>query len=177
MTIIVCSLSALPDVIAVRGPSHVITLLNPDLMIGPVRGVAPENHLRLAVDDIAQPMRGLITPDEKMVARLLDFSRGWDATSPMIVHCLAGISRSTAAALAIACDRNPAASENEIAWTMRRLAPHAFPNRRIIALADHLLDRRGRLIDAVEAIGRDDLTTAPRTFDLPARHPAAARSA
>ena len=170
MTLIVCSLSALPDLIETRRPSHVISLLGPDYMIEPVGGVAPDRHLRLSVDDIAQPMPGLVTPDETMVARLLDFSRGWNGDAPMIVHCLAGISRSTASALAIACDRNPQVSENEIAWTLRRRAPHAYPNRRIIALADHLLDRRGRLIDAVEAIGRDDLFVRPQAFDLPAHH-------
>jgi predicted protein tyrosine phosphatase len=177
MTLIVCSLAALPDVIAARRPSHVITLLDPDLMIAPAAGVAGDNHLRLAVDDIAEPAEGMVTPDEAMVARLLAFSRGWDGEAPMIVHCLAGVSRSTAGALAVACDRNPHASEHDIAQAMRRLAPHAYPNRRIVALADHLLDRRGRLIDAVEAIGRDDLGFRPRPFDLPSRFAAPAQTA
>jgi len=175
MTIIVCSLAALPDTIAARRPSHVITLLNPDLMIGPAHGVDDDNHLRLAVDDIAEPFPGLVTPNRTMVERLLAFARQWDGHAPMVVHCLAGVSRSTAGALAVACDRNPHASELEIARTLRQRAPHAFPNRRIVALADHLLDRRGRLIEAVEAIGRDDLTVAPRAFDLPSSFPLAAQ--
>jgi predicted protein tyrosine phosphatase len=174
MTLIVCSLSALPDVIAARHPSHVITMLTPTQMIDPVEGVDPANHLRLGVDDIAMPMPGLVLPDEAAIARLLTFARGWDGEAPMIVHCLAGVSRSTAGALAVACDRNPHAPERQIAEALRRAAPHAFPNRRIVALADHLLDRRGRLIEAVEAIGRDDLGVRPMPFDLPSRYPAAA---
>ena len=124
-----------------------------------------------------EPEPGLIPPDEAMVARVLEFSRGWDGAAPMIVHCLAGVSRSTASALAVACDRNPDVPEHDIALAMRRVAPHAYPNRRIVALADHLLDRRGRLIDAVEAIGRENPGHWPEPFDLPSRFAAPARSA
>jgi predicted protein tyrosine phosphatase len=87
----------------------------------------------------------------------------------MVVHCFAGVSRSSAAALAIACERNPDAPELEIALTLRRLAPHAYPNRRITALADEMLGRRGRLIDAVEAMGRDDLQAPHVPVELPSR--------
>jgi predicted protein tyrosine phosphatase len=174
MTLIVCSLAALPDVIAARRPSHIITLLDPDLMIGPAEGLAEQNHLRLEVDDIALPTPGMVLPDQGMVARLLTFARQWDPRAPMIIHCFAGVSRSTAVALAVACDRNPHTPEDEIAAWLRDVAPHAYPNRRIIALADRLLERQGRLIAAVEAMGPNDPAAPYRPFDLPAAFPAAA---
>jgi predicted protein tyrosine phosphatase len=158
MTLIVCSLVAAPEVIAARRPSHVISLLSPDLMAGLDHGMPEANHLRLTVDDIAQAEPGLIAPDEAMVAGLLGFARGWDAQSPRVVHCLAGVSRSTAAALAIVCDRNPHMSERELAKMLRRRAPHAFPNRRIVALADHLL-------------GRESPFARFKPFDLPSAYP------
>jgi predicted protein tyrosine phosphatase len=153
MTLIVCGLGDMPRVLAARRPSHLVTLLDPASMIATPEGILPANHLRLGVNDIAEPLEGMIAPDEALVDRILAFGRGWDASAPMVVHCWAGISRSTASALILACDRNPGCSEFEIALAMRMAAPHAYPNRRIVALADEMLDRRGRLVDAVEAMG------------------------
>jgi len=70
-----------------------------------------------------------------------------------VVHCYAGISRSTAGAFITACALNPKRDEATIAWSMRRASPIAMPNRRLVALADHVLSRNGRMVAAVEAIG------------------------
>lgn len=171
MTLIICSLASLPDVVAQRQPSHLITLLGPDWMIDELDEIGPGRHLRITVDDIHEPMPGLIAPEAGDVERALAFARAWDGDAPMVVHCFAGVSRSSATALAIACERNPGTPEHEIALLLRRLAPHAFPNRRITAIADQLLGRRGRLIDAVEAMGRDDLEAPHVPVELPSRFP------
>jgi predicted protein tyrosine phosphatase len=170
MTLIICSLARLPDVLA-RRPSRVLTLLSPDVMIEPLAYLGPGNHLRLTLHDIHEPTPGMIEPDARMVESLLTFGRDWDRESPMVVHCLAGVSRSSASALAIACDRNPHVDEMEIALRLRRRAPHIFPNRRITALADAMLGRHGRLIAAVEAMGGDDRGAPLVPVDLPSRYP------
>lgn len=162
MTLIVCGLADLPKVIADRRPSHVLTLLGSDGMIGPLEAFGPR-HLRLSVNDIAEAADGLVLADVDMVQRLIDFGRTWDEAAPMIVHCWAGISRSTASAFTLACERSPHMDERTIALTMRRAAPHAYPNRRIVALADDLLGRGGRMVDAVEAMGSTD-------YDTPGMH-------
>jgi predicted protein tyrosine phosphatase len=169
LNIIVCGLADVPDLIARRRPSHMVTLLDPASMIETPSGVAPERHLKLAVNDIANPMEGLILPDESVVARLLAFGRDWDETRPMLVHCWAGISRSTASAFVLACERSPEAPEEQIALAMRRTAAHASPNRRIVALADDMMGRRGRMVDAVAAMG-DYIYEAARPFEFQARH-------
>lgn len=171
MTIIVCSLASLPDVIAERRPSHVLTLLSPEVMIDPLPELPRGRHLRLTMHDIHEPMPDLIAPDEAMVESLLAFGRGWDGAAPLVVHCLAGVSRSSASALAIACQANPDARELEIALLLRRRAPHVYPNRRITAIADAMLGRGGRLIEAVEAMGGDDLEAPHVPVELPARFP------
>lgn len=170
MTLIVCGLSHLPEVIAERRPSHIISLLDPETMIETPAGFDGHRHLRVGVSDIAQPVDGYILPDEAMVGRLIGFARDWDESAPMAVHCLAGISRSTASAFVIACERNPHASELDIAMALRRAAPHAYPNRRIVALADAILGRRGRMVKAVEAIGANNPAVMGTPFDLPARY-------
>jgi predicted protein tyrosine phosphatase len=71
----------------------------------------------------------------------------------MVVHCYAGISRSTAAAYTAACALNPARDEQQIAWDIRRASRTARPNARIVTIADRLLKRRGRMTHAIETIG------------------------
>jgi predicted protein tyrosine phosphatase len=88
------------------------------------------------------------------VRALLDFVGAWDRTEPLLIHCYAGVSRSTAAAFIAACALAPARDEGEIARALRAASPTATPNARLIALADAALGRGGRMTDAVAAIGR-----------------------
>jgi len=171
MVLIVSPLSRLEEVIARRAPSHLITLLGPEEMIDTPDGIEPDRHLRLGVHDIATPQEGLTAPDAQTVERILEFGRGWDdGAAPLLIHCWAGISRSTATAFSIACERNPHADELEIAMKMRRASPHAFPNRRIVALADDILGRQGRMLEAVEAMGGNNFVLEGVPFELAARH-------
>lgn len=169
MTLIICGLSEVERVIARRAPSHLITLLDPASMIATPAGLAADRHLRLGVNDIAEAMDGLVLPTESVVSDIVAFARDWDETAPMLIHCWAGISRSTAAAFAIACERSVPGREAAIARAMREAAPHAYPNRRIVALADDLLGRQGRMVDAVEAIGMGEFAVG-FPFDLAVRH-------
>jgi predicted protein tyrosine phosphatase len=169
MTLIVCSLSDMPGVVRRRQASHLVTLIDPGTPVERPLGVLESRHLRLDVDDIDAPMEGYFAPDTESVARLLEFSRTWDARAPMVVHCFAGISRSTASAFAIACDRNPDVAEDRIALMLRQAASHAFPNRRIVALADEILGRRGRMVDAIESICGNNFVPIGVPFDLPVR--------
>jgi predicted protein tyrosine phosphatase len=169
LTLIVCGLSEVERLIAERRPSHMVTLLDPASMIETPAGLAAQRHLRVGVNDIAEPMEGLVLPGERVVTDLIAFARDWDESAPMLIHCWAGISRSTAAAFTIACERSAPGKEAAIARALREAAPHAYPNRRIVALADDLLGRRGRMVDAVEAIGLGDFAIG-FPFDLAARH-------
>jgi predicted protein tyrosine phosphatase len=169
LTLIVCGLSEVERIIAQRRPSHLVTLLDPASMIETPAGLSADCHLRVGVNDIAEVVEGLVAPCESIVADLIAFARDWDETAPMLIHCWAGISRSTAAAFTIACERSAPGKEAEIAWAIRDAAPHAYPNRRIVALADDLLGRQGRMVDAVNAIGLGEYAVG-FPFDLAARH-------
>ncbi len=170
MTIIVSPLSRIHEVIASRRPSHLITLLDPNHQLDTPEGLQPDRHLKLGVNDISDAADGLVRPEEEHVLQILQFGRGWDETAPMLVHCWAGISRSTATAFILACERNPHAPEREIAWRLRQAASHAWPNRRLVALADDLLGREGRMVDAIGEIGPNNLELEGRPFDLPVRY-------
>lgn len=162
----VCSLARLYGTIDETGARHIVTLLRrTDRVVRPVH-IASENHLVLGVDDICDPMDGYMCPAEEHVGRLIDFASRWDRTSPMVVHCFAGISRSTAGAFVAACAINPQRDEQEIAWAIRRASRTAQPNARIVAIADQLLKRDGRMVRAVETIGPGQAAVEGEPFRL-----------
>lgn len=154
MAIIVCPLSRAPDIARERSPSHVISLLDPGTPFPALPGLAAERHLRLNVHDIEEDIDGLDACCGARMRTILDFVGEWPAASPILIHCYAGISRSTATAYITACAHNPQLDETEIALALRAASPSASPNRRFVALADAELGRNGRMSAAIEAIGR-----------------------
>lgn len=166
--IIVCPLSRIDDIIALEKASHLLTLLGPDYMIEAHGAIAPNRHLRLKLHDIAENQPGRTPPQREHAAQVLAFADAWDRTSPMVIHCWAGISRSTAAMWMTLCKLNPDADEYDILSAMRERAPHISPNRLLVAYADELLGRDGRMVDALDAAGPADPVHEGFPFFLPA---------
>ena len=125
------------------------------------------NHLKIACNDIDRPIAGLVAPDAPHIERLIAFSRHWNRQGPLVVHCWAGISRSTAVAFAVVCALNPDTPEAVIARDLRAASPTANPNRLLIELADTALGRNGRMVSAVAAMGECDMMASEgRPFRL-----------
>jgi predicted protein tyrosine phosphatase len=169
--IVVTPLEHLEAIATRHQPSHVLTLLSPGHEASARRGAPFEQQLQLYFHDITEARAGLIAPDRTSVGGILDFARNWPGARPLLVHCWAGISRSSAAAFMIACARNPG-REPCIADELRRRAPFATPNRLMVALADDLLQRSGRMIEAIERIGRGAEAAQGVPYELPASLPA-----
>lgn len=150
----VTSLSRLHDTARLVEASHVVTLINVSTAVERPKGIAPANHLFIGMSDITAMQEGHVLPGHEHVEKLLEFVRGWDRGRPMLIHCWAGISRSTAAAFITACALNPAREEAEIASTLRAASPSATPNARLVSVADEILGRNGRMVEAIAAIGR-----------------------
>ncbi len=149
----VCSLARLHDTVAETGASHIVTLLRLiDRVQRPV-SIAEANHLILGMDDISIPMDGYTHPAEEHVHDLIKFVRRWDRSAPVVMHCYAGISRSTAGAFITACTLNPSRDEATIARAIRDSSKTAMPNIMLVGHADRILGRNGRMIAAVEALG------------------------
>ena len=166
----VSSLNALAGVAAGLASFDLLTLLSPGHPETDWRGLNCHRHVRLAFHDIVEPLPDLVAPDLDLMQAVLDFGRGASAQHSLLIHCWAGISRSSAAAFAIACDRNPG-FEREIAAELRRRAPSVTPNRLMVRLADDLLQGKGRLIDAIEVIGRGAEASEGAPYELPLRWP------
>ena len=149
----VCSLARLHDTVAETGARHIVTLMKDVAMVRRPQTIEEANHLLLDMDDIVTAMDGYMPPNEQHVGKLIDFVTAWDRSAPIVVHCYAGISRSTAGAFITACALNPTRDEASIARAIRSFSPTAQPNIRLVSLADDLLGRRGRMTNAVRAMG------------------------
>jgi predicted protein tyrosine phosphatase len=150
----ICSLSRLHHTVETAGARHLVTLLKDTDLVQRPECVIADNHLILGMDDIAVPIDGYVAPADEHVSRLIAFVRGWDRAAPLVVHCYAGISRSTAGAYVAACALNPRRDELQIARALRLASPTATPNPRIVSLADRMLRRDGRMVAAIESIGQ-----------------------
>ncbi len=162
----VCPLSRIADTVASTGASHLVTLINDGTPVSRPETIPAENHLFIGINDIVEPMDGMILPAAQHVETLVDFVGGWQPVRPIVVHCFAGISRSTAAAYITLCALKPERDEAEIARLMRAASPIATPNIRLVEVADDLLARRGRMVDAVRAVGRGTFASENVPFFL-----------
>ena len=165
--ILVTPLSAVEESIRRYAPSHMITLLSPEHMIDTPPGFAPERHLRVGMHDVAEEWEAESAPCAAHVDSLIEFGRTWSGDAPMLVHCWAGVSRSMATAFVLLCDKVGPGAEHNVARAMRARAPHAFPNPLIVRLADEALGREGRMVSAVQSMGRGTIVAEGCCVELP----------
>lgn len=149
----VCPLSRVEEAVAASGADALVSLLSPPRAPPRPAAIAADRHLVLGLSDIVAPLEGQVLPGAAHVEELLAFVRRWERRRPMVIHCYAGVSRSPAAAFITLCALTQA-PEIQIAQDLRRLSPSATPNRRLVALADTLLSRDGRMVAAIDSIGR-----------------------
>jgi predicted protein tyrosine phosphatase len=166
VTVIVAPERHVPHLLATRKPSHVLTMISPGAMAPFCPGLQPDRHLVLRFNDIAAPAEGLVAPSREAIRAILDFGAQWDRRAPLLIHCFAGISRSTAAAYILACDRAGFGQEARLAVELRRLSPMATPNALMIELADRLMKRNDLMVTAIAGIGRGRMASEGGIFDM-----------
>lgn len=154
MMIHVTPLSRLAATLEATRARHMVSLLSVGTAFQRPSHLDERNCLHLAMHDIVEEQEGMVAPSRTHVEDLLDFAHRWDRATPLVVHCYAGISRSTAAAYVIALALDPALDAVALAHELRRLSPSATPNLRIVSLADDSLGRGGAMTEAIRRIGR-----------------------
>ncbi len=164
----VCALSRIEATAHAIGARDMVSIINARTPVPRPACVPAERHLFLGVSDIVEPLEGHVLPEEEHVNQLLAFVRAWDRAQPLLIHCYAGVSRSTAAAYAAACALRPELDERALARLLRERSPTATPNIRLVEIADRLLRRGGRMTMAVAEIGRgaDCFEGAPFAFSM-----------
>ena len=154
MTVLVCPLSRVAELVRSRRPNRVVSLLDPDFAFPELGPQYRDRHLRLSFHDAHDSSSGEVRPSAEHIERFLSFLAGWEPGTSLLIHCRAGIGRSTAAAYIATCWRHPGASERRIAELLREVAPLARPNETLIRLADTALNRGGRMSAAISETGR-----------------------
>ena len=161
----ICGIDELGDYRAL-GVTHVLSILDPDAPEPPVFGSFGE-HLRveLRFNDVIEDLPDRVVPGVQQVQEILALGRDLTASPPadthLLVHCHAGVSRSTAAMTLILAQACPDRSGIEIINEMLRIRSRAWPNLRIVELGDELLGRGGDLISAVPIAYRLQLQRRP----------------
>lgn len=147
----ICGIDELPDH-ADSGVSHVLTIIDPEWP-DPEHFALFKPHKRTIwrFHDIVNPQPGQQHAGEHDVRRILDYGTALqdEAVVHLLVHCHMGISRSTATAAILMAQHHPG-SEIAAFEQLRRVRPYSWPNSRMIAMADHLLERKGALVAAMK---------------------------
>ncbi len=171
-TITVCGLEELEGH-ADREVSHVLSILDPDQPEPEAFGAYGEHaRLELKFHDIIEEMPGFLAPQPEHIAQILDFGRDLlrdpENLRHLLVHCHAGISRSTASMSLLLAQAQPELSARGVLAQVLHIREKAWPNLRILALGEAQLGREGEFTTAVGAIYRHQLERRPeiKTFFL-----------
>ncbi|MEQ1783156.1 MAG: protein-tyrosine phosphatase family protein [Hyphomonadaceae bacterium] len=173
MTIWISSLDAAPDLARKLRPARIVSLLSPYDTFPVFDGFGSDLHLQVPIHDIVDDIGDWRAPDLSDAQSVIKFVQPWDRSAPMLIHCWAGISRSTASAFITACLHNPDADEQMIAKAIRDASSTASPNPRLVAHADALLGRNGRMNRAIAGIGKGSVAMEAQAFSIPSTYAAA----
>ena len=165
---IICGISELPGH-ARSCVTHVLSILDPaEPEPLAFADYPPHDRLTLRFDDVIEPIPGCMAPTPEHVEQLLTFGReiGADALQTLLIHCHAGVSRSTASATALLLQAFPELRPEEVFEHIGRVRPQAWPNSRMIAFADEQLGRNGTLTTALHRFYGHRLAAEPRLADI-----------
>ncbi len=151
----ICGIDELPDHCG-RAVTHVLSVLDPGWPeLEAFRSYGAHHRTTVRVDDIVEPADGKVLPARGHVEEILRFGAdlaAWKAVKGeghLLVHCHAGVSRSTAAMLCLLAQANPEQDEESLFERLRRIRPRAWPNSLLVGHTDDLLGRGGRLTAAL----------------------------
>jgi len=153
------------------GASHVLSILDPDFPVPEAFGAFGEHEkLELRFHDIIDETPGLLAPQPEHVERILAFGRDLlaepAATAHLLVHCHAGVSRSTASMVLILAQALPEQPAEAVVALVHRTREKAWPNLRLIEIGDAMLGRKGTLVEATHALHRLQIERRPHIAEF-----------
>ena len=153
-----------------RAVTHVLSILDPGYP-DPDAFVMWDQHARetMRFHDIIAEYPGYLPPTREHVETILEFGDRLHADgsdlSHLLIHCHAGISRSTAALATLLAAEAPG-DEEAVFARLRAIRPQAWPNSRMIAFADDLLGSRRRLSGALREHYRLQVSARPDLVEM-----------
>ncbi len=154
ITMRICGLANLHEQKAFR-PKELVTVLSPDSMPDDLRPrwIKPACHHVFPFDDVEMASHPG-APTATQVAELIALGRriaAPGAATRILIHCAAGVSRSTAAGFIFACiQRGPGDEVAALSQTVdSSVSDFVSPNTLMVHYADGLLDRGGAMVRVV----------------------------
>ena len=132
----------------------------------------PHRRTTLHFHDEIEPAPGIELPRREHMEQILAFGRSLQrdlaerADAHLLVHCHAGISRSTAAMTALLAQADSSLDEDTIFERVLAVRPKAWPNSLMIGFADELLSRGGRLTRAMGQLYGKRLAARPELVEI-----------
>jgi predicted protein tyrosine phosphatase len=168
------SICGLTELGAFRDASvtHVLSILDPNFPEpADFAQYGPHKRLTLRFDDVIEPGPRHLPPEPHHIEALLEFGKGLaaaidDPLGHLLVHCHAGISRSTASMTILLAEARPETAEDTIFEHIREIRPQAWPNSRMIGMADALLNREGRLVQALRRHYSEQIRRRPDIAEM-----------
>lgn len=163
----VCGIPELPQH-SMRGVTHVLSIIDThEPCPAALDGYFEIEHELIRFDDVVAEYPGFIACTPAHIEQVLAFGERVHARpdSHVLVHCHAGISRSTAAA-AILMTQHAPGREEEAFLKLLSMRKHGWPNTRMIEFADHLMKRDGALLRGLEVYRRALLKEKPHLMDV-----------
>ena len=160
--------------LGLAGFSHVLSILDPEEP--PPKSIAAFNAdrwLDLRFHDVIEPDPGFVLVKARHVEQLLEFGGEAMASGPgahLLIHCHAGVSRSTAAAILCLIQAYPSRSAYQALGDVVCIRPGAWPNLRVLELGDDALGRHGEIIAAAGPLYRRALDAHPNLSYHLCRH-------
>lgn len=112
----------------------------------------PNAEIHFATFDDTELSGATHPPGHADVLSCLEFAHSIPEDSHLLIHCMAGISRSTATALTIITEFYGPGSERDAALNVQAIRPIANPNRLILKIADEILRRNGAISTAADSV-------------------------
>ena len=134
-----------------------VSLLDPD---NPQFHFGDEDHLVLRFEDAEEQDKGhswskdWVFPSSDHLEEVLDFTKDLTEDDNLLVHCHAGVSRSTAVALAV-CLQHGCRPKQAFDW-VRSVRPQLWPNDFLTKFADEKFFCKGSLVELVQDFKDND---------------------
>ena len=110
-------------------------------------------QLVLSFDDITSPKNDWVLPNKKHIQSALNFADELRGDS-LLIHCHAGISRSSGIALAIIAKGLGPGKEKQAFIELEKINPNCAPNALLVWFIDEILDRGGALYKMAKSMVR-----------------------
>lgn len=137
--------------VAAVSATHLISMLDPGDRVKRPHSIPGSNHLELWFEDEEDPSH-VNAPQIHHCRRILEFGNDLPSDSVIVVHCFAGMCRSTASALALFIQKHGIDSMWHARQWLLEDRPRALPNMLMAEHFDTLLDCNGEFVKLCEHV-------------------------